>query len=154
MRRSLELRVPPVLVVLIVASLMAVAAQRWPAAVITAPGGVYLALLCTVLGLGLIVSGVHAFRRAATTVDPRYPERSRDLVITGIYRFTRNPMYLGMLLMLLAFSLHLGSVPALLGLPMFVLYMNRFQIQPEERALARQFGDAFRDYCRQVRRWL
>ncbi len=154
MSRSLELRVPPVVVVLVIAALMAVVADRLSGVVFELPGGVYLAVLCVALGLALILSGVQRFRRAATTVDPRYPERSRELVVVGVYRVTRNPMYLGMLLVLAGLSVHLANPVTLLGLPIFVLYMNRFQILPEERALTAQFGEPYRDYCREVRRWL
>jgi protein-S-isoprenylcysteine O-methyltransferase Ste14 len=76
------------------------------------------------------------------------------MVTSGVYRHTRNPMYLGMLCLLGAWAAWLGNAAALLGLPAFVAYMNRFQIAPEERALAQRFGAAFDAYAARVRRWL
>lgn len=75
-------------------------------------------------------------------------------MIAGPYRFTRNPMYLGMVLILLAWCLWLGNAAALLALAAFVGYITRFQIVPEERALAGRFGAAYEDYRRRVRRWV
>lgn len=105
-------------------------------------------------GLGVGIAGVLAFRRARTTVNPWRPERASALVDTGIYRHTRNPMYLGLLLGLLGWAVYLGSLLALLLALAFVPWMNRFQIGPEERALERIFGDDFAAYRRRVRRWL
>ena len=83
-----------------------------------------------------------------------HPEQASTLVTSGVYRFTRNPMYVGILLLLAAVAAHLGSVLALLGLPAFVFWIGRFQIAPEERALRAKFGSAYDDYTRAVRRWL
>lgn len=150
----LEKRIPPLLLVLIFAAAM------WVIATLTTPQGAPRPLLLMVAGtmfvLGALfpVAGVIAFRRARTTVDPRTPEASSALVSSGIYRYSRNPMYVGFALWLLAWSIFLGSGWALLGVVGFVLYMNRFQIAPEERALRDLFGDTFRDYEQRVRRWL
>jgi protein-S-isoprenylcysteine O-methyltransferase Ste14 len=75
-------------------------------------------------------------------------------VDSGIYRFTRNPMYLGMLLVLTAGAVYLGNLAAFAVLPLFVLSMNRLQIRPEERFMREKFGDAYRDYAARVRRWI
>ena len=83
-----------------------------------------------------------------------HPDRSAALVAGGIYRSSRNPMYLGFLLLLAAWACWLANPLALAGLPAFVLYLNRFQIAPEERALRARFGDAYDGYARAVRRWL
>jgi protein-S-isoprenylcysteine O-methyltransferase Ste14 len=114
------------------------------------PTAVILALAGVAIGL----SGVISFRRAQTTVNPLKPETSTSLVCTGIYRITRNPMYLGMLAVLLAWAAYLPSVWALLGPPAFALYITRFQIIPEEGALHSLFGAAFVEYTHRVRRWL
>lgn len=110
-------------------------------------------VLCA-LGAGVALAGVRAFRRAKTTVNPFTPEKSSALVVQGVYRLSRNPMYLGMLLALAGWAYVLGSVPALVVLPMYTAYMNRFQIQPEECLLAEKFGDAFAAYQQRVRRWV
>ncbi len=102
----------------------------------------------------MAVAGVREFRRASTTVNPLTPAAASAMVRSGIYRHTRNPMYLGMLLVLAGWAAWLASVAAVAVLPAFVLYMNRLQIEPEERALASLFGSDFEDYRRSVRRWL
>jgi protein-S-isoprenylcysteine O-methyltransferase Ste14 len=113
-------------------------------------------LLSALGGAGLIVgsAAVWAFHRARTTVNPWRPQASSALVVSGIYRRTRNPMYLGLALALAGWGLYLANVYALLLACTFVPYMNRFQIRPEERVLQHTFGNSFREYCRQVRRWL
>lgn len=153
--RFLELRIPPPLVGLIVAGAMWVIASSLPTllplpASLRLPAAVILALVGVAIGL----SGVVSFRHAQTTVNPLKPETSTSLVSTGIYRITRNPMYLGMLAVLLAWAAYLPSVLALLGPVAFSLYITRFQIIPEERVLHSLFGTAFDEYTQKVRRWL
>lgn len=106
------------------------------------------------VGAGMAVLGVLAFRKANTTVDPRVPQQSVSLVVSGIYRYSRNPMYLGFLLWLIGLACYLLSIAAFSLLPLFVWYMNRFQIKPEERFLQQKFGAEYLSYMRQVRRWL
>jgi protein-S-isoprenylcysteine O-methyltransferase Ste14 len=149
----LELRVPPLALLGLLAAVMAGVAWVVPGAVhLPARSVVALALAGT--GGMVAALGVAAFRRHKTTVNPFTPERSSSLVATGIYRYSRNPMYLGFLLALAGWCVYLANWPAALLLPLFVLYMNRFQIQPEERALAERFGPAYVAYCESVRRWL
>ncbi len=106
------------------------------------------------LGIGIALAGVLEFRRAQTTVNPLKPETSSRLVTSGIYRHTRNPMYLGMAVVLLAWAAWLSSAWSLLGIAMFAAYITRFQILPEETALQRIFGAEFDEYRERVRRWL
>ncbi|WP_234026700.1 methyltransferase family protein [Melaminivora suipulveris] len=105
-------------------------------------------------GLALDVWALLLFRRQRTTPSPLAPGRSRTVVQSGPYSFTRNPMYLGVALLLAALCLWLGSPLSLLAIAAFVAYITRFQIQPEERALRAKFGVPYEDYCRRVRRWL
>lgn len=150
----LALRVPPVVVVLIVATGMiaatSLAGPGWPAL----PTSTAAAFALAASGCATALAGVMTFRRHHTTVDPRFPDKTSTLVTRGVYRLSRNPMYLGFLLCLMGLALHLGSVFAWALVPLFVLYMNRFQIRPEEVVLQAAFGDAFTTYRRQVRRWL
>lgn len=117
-------------------------------------GRLPVALLTAIAGVGVAAAGVLAFRRAQTTVNPMTPEASSALVAAGIYRLTRNPMYLGMALALAAWAIWLGSVAAAAMLPVFVAYLTRYQIIPEERALIALFGEPFQVYARRVRRWI
>ena len=99
-------------------------------------------------------SAVSAFVRRRTTVSPLQPQRSSQLVVSGFYRYSRNPMYLGMLCLLLAWGVWLGQGVVLAGPLLWALWIDRLQIVPEERALEARFGEAYRAYCRRVRRWL
>ena len=112
------------------------------------------AIVIALIGAAIDLAGLIAFRRAKTTINPLKPQNSSSLVTGGIYRYTRNPMYLGMLAFLLAWSAYLAQPLALLGPLAFVLYINRFQIIPEERVLAGLFGEEFTAYTNRVRRWL
>ncbi|MGH8383523.1 methyltransferase family protein [Pseudomonas sp.] len=149
-----ENRVPPPLVAVICALLMWLSAAQWP--VLEAPLSWRLGVALTLLliGAGICLAGVIFFHQAKTTVNPLKPETASVLVSTGIYRFTRNPMYLGFALILGAWMVLLASPFTVLGIMAFVLYMNRFQIRPEERALQRLFGEAFDQYCARVSRWI
>ena len=149
-----ELRVPPVVVTLLSALLMTLLARsatglHWPTPLRFAG-----ALLLFAAGVAIAVAGVREFRRASTTVNPLTPAAASAMVRSGIYRHSRNPMYLGMLLVLAGWAVWLASLAAVAVLPVFVLYLNRLQIEPEERALASRFGADFEEYRRSVRRWL
>lgn len=151
---SLELKVPPVAQVAVFAALMWLVAGAAPALAFAFPGQLVAALLMVFAGALVAAAGVAAFRRVRTTVDPRDPGKSTELVATGIYRASRNPMYAGFLLALAGWGVFLGNVLALAALPLFVAAMNRLQIAPEERALRARFGESFARYERSVRRWL
>lgn len=154
MSRGLELKVPPVAVVLIVAAAMWLLSIYVPALAFPLPWHKTLAALLAAAGVTLGLAGVVTFRRAGTTVHPHRPDKTSALVTSGVYRYTRNPMYLGLLLALTAWAVYLAHVLAFALLPAFVVYMNRFQITPEENALSEKFGPAFVAYKRSVRRWL
>ncbi|MEM7280753.1 MAG: isoprenylcysteine carboxylmethyltransferase family protein [Pseudomonadota bacterium] len=105
-------------------------------------------------GFSVMVLAVMQFKRHQTTVDPINPSDASSLVTAGIYQYTRNPMYLGMVLLLLGFGFFLGSVIATaVGLVFFVWYINTFQIAREEVALRGLFGEEYSSYCKSVRRW-
>jgi len=147
--------IPPLALVALVAAAMWLM-DRWLPPV--GPAWPSLATAASIVGACGLLVGVLAllpFHRLRTTVDPRHPERASRLVTDGVYRVSRNPMYLAMLLGLVAWGLWLGRAPALLlGPAFFVAYLNRRQILPEERALAAAFGEEYERYRRTVRRWL
>jgi protein-S-isoprenylcysteine O-methyltransferase Ste14 len=152
--RTLELKVPPVVVTLVVAACMWLAERLAPDLTHQIPGRSWLAAVVFAAGISVIVVGLREFSKANTTVNPHHPDTSTFVVTSGIYRFTRNPMYLGMMLALLAWALVLSNVAAALFLPMFVIFIGRFQIRPEETALSIKFGSQYLSYLRSVRRWL
>jgi protein-S-isoprenylcysteine O-methyltransferase Ste14 len=150
---ALELKIPPPIVSLIFGLLMWLTGQGTVALVFSFPLQAYVAMILIVGGLVIGAVGVLTFRQARTTLNPMKLD-STSLVSWGIYRFTRNPMYLGGLIVLLGWAIYLSNGLAFLFLPLYVLYMNRFQIAPEERALASLFGQDYADYRARVRRWL
>jgi protein-S-isoprenylcysteine O-methyltransferase Ste14 len=152
--RFLELRIPPPAVALITGLLMWLVSRATPALGFEFPARNIFAISLSVVGMATSMAGALTFRRARTTLNPTRPESSSTLVNWGVYSVTRNPMYLGLLLVLTAWALSLLNPLACLFLPAFVLYINRFQIAPEERALASLFGQDFAAYRSRVRRWL
>lgn len=152
--RSLELRVPPLALFAIGAAAMFALSWLVPAANVAVRGRAAIAIAVAAAGVLVALAGVVAFRRHKTTVNPVAPSRAATLVSGGIYRVSRNPMYLGMLLTLAGLAMYLSNLLALLVLPAFVAYMNRYQIVPEERALRARFGVPYDNYLRTVRRWL
>jgi protein-S-isoprenylcysteine O-methyltransferase Ste14 len=151
---ALELKIPPVAQVLIAAAGMWLTSRYAPSLSVTIPARVFLAVFVVGFGIFVAVPAVKAFRSADTTVDPFSPDKVSKLVVAGVYRFSRNPMYLGLLCLLVAWATWLSNLVAFAWLVAFVLCMNRLQILPEEKALTDQFGDEYRAYMASVRRWI
>ena len=149
----LDLRIPPLALVLVFAAIMAAIAYAVPAS-ITIPGRRIIAGAFAFAGAVAALAGVIAFRSHKTTVNPLTPDQASTLVVIGIYRVSRNPMYLGFLLALLGWGTYLSNWACMFMQPVFVAYVNRFQIGPEERALTELFGPQFLAYAKSVRRWL
>ena len=152
--KAVELRIPPVAQFLVAMAGMWLLARYVPALAVDIPGRKALVVLLFCLGGIVAVPAVAVFRSAGTTVDPRDPEKATRLVVRGVYRFSRNPMYLGLLCLLGAWAFYLSNLLAFAGLPLFVLAMNRLQIRPEEAAMLALFGDEYRQYTETVRRWM
>ncbi len=151
----LELKVLPDIVFLFTAALMWVAARFTPPlANLPMPARVIIAVFFCVAGLAIVQAAGLEFRRLNTSTDPLRPGTASALATSGIYRLTRNPMYLGMTIILLGWGLFLMNFLSLGLVSFFVLYINFFQIPPEERLLAARFGDAYLSYKKKVRRWL
>lgn len=151
---GLELKVPPLAVMVILGVLMWLAANFQALDIPLGDFSLWMSGVLFLLGAAFSLLGVLRFRVADTTVNPLTPDASSTLVRTGVYRISRNPMYLGFLLLLLALAAYLANLLSLLLAVCFVPYMSRFQIVPEERMLTELFGDEFEDYKATVRRWL
>ena len=151
--QSLELRIPPPAVAAVAALAMWGIATAVPHGT-ALPARIAGAWIIAALGIAIAASGVIAFRHARTTINPTKPDTSSSLVCGGVFRITRNPMYLGLLLLLFSFAIYLSSVWALPILPLFAAYIDRFQIAPEERVLSRLFGADYATYKAKVRRWI
>ena len=150
---ALETRIPPPVVALVVLLLMWNLAAWLPGPL--APSWyVSAALTLVAIGAAFDLAALWAFHQAHTTINPMKPQATAHLVTSGVYRLTRNPMYLGLGLFLAAAMVYLWSPWAVLGPLGFVAYINRFQITPEERVMRERFGAEFTAYCARVRRWL
>ena len=152
--RWFELKVPPPVVTLLIATSMwgiapslSVTETFQPVRILPAAPFVLLGGFC---GMFALVS----FIRHRTSIDPHHPAKASCLVVTGLYRHTRNPMYLGLCLLLIGWGILLGAPVTLCGPAMFVVYLTRFQIRLEERLLLERFGKDYEAYCKKVRRWL
>ncbi|WP_424961541.1 methyltransferase family protein [Ekhidna sp.] len=113
-----------------------------------------LSRICLALGVLVAFSGIIAFRMKRTTVDPLHPEKASSLVTSGIYQYTRNPMYLGMALVLIGGLIRIGNPLSMSGVIFFIWYLDRYQIRPEEESLIKVFGKEYVSYCEKVGRWL
>lgn len=152
--RALELKIPPVAVFLISAAIMWSLSRATPALDFMLPYAAVIAILIAVPGLVVAVEGVRIFRRHATTVNPTRPAEASSMVTEGVYRYTRNPMYLGLACCTFGWGLYLQNITALLFVIVFVAYMTHFQIKPEERALQKLFGTEYTEFSSRVRRWI
>lgn len=157
LEKYLELKCPPPIIMVVCLMVSMLAAQRgltfieqqlmllenliWP-------------LVFWAAGLGVAAAGVKEFKQHHTTLNPLHPEKTSSLVTSGVYQLTRNPMYLGLLLVLLGWGDLLDSFLGFSGALIFFLYISAFQIQPEEKMMKEKFEQDFIQYCSQVRRWL
>jgi len=150
----MHLKIPPPAVFL--AAVLLLVAGHWfvPALSFVFPGQVSIALL---LGLAGIVPGLQAvleFVARKTTINPTAPETATTLVTGGIYRISRNPMYLGLVCLLLAAAVFWGTLTVIAVAPAFVWFITEFQIKPEENSLRQVFGADYETYLSDVRRWI
>lgn len=151
---TLDHRIPPPAVGALVAAAMWACASLGPQLSLAPALRYALMGVLVAAGLAFDLLGLLAFRASRTTINPLKPARASVLVTGGVYRITRNPMYVGMGLLLLAWAVHLSALLPFAGPVAYVLYITRFQIRPEEKVLAQIFGDAYAAYAARVRRWL
>lgn len=149
-----EHKIPPPLIALGIAMAMWGITLETPGLTFDLPGRIALAALCALLGIAVVISGIVNFAKARTTVNPIAIDKVTAFVQVGIFRVTRNPMYLGMAVILLGWAIFLGNLAALAGIAAFVALITRLQIIPEERILAARFGEDYEAYRRNVRRWI
>ena len=152
--KALKLKIPPVAQFIAVAFGMWLIAKFTPALSIDIPARRVFIVLFIGLGGFVAIPAVATFRAVGTTVEPRRPEEASRLVTSGVYRYSRNPMYLGLLCLLIAWALYLSNVPGFAALPLFVVSMNYLQIHLEEQAMEARFGEEYRAYRKSVRRWI
>lgn len=151
---KLEMKIPPIIVLGVLGFIMWIISLVTTSQLIDLNPFKVFSLILFLIGISFSLAGVYAFRISGTTVNPRDPNRTFLLVTSGVYRYSRNPMYLGFFICLLAWGLFLGNPISLLVATFFVYYMNKYQIIPEEKVLAEKFGADFDSYSRRVSRWL
>jgi protein-S-isoprenylcysteine O-methyltransferase Ste14 len=151
---KLDNKVPPPAVALIIAAMMWHLSAYEPALSLLAEMSEILILFLVIVGVSFDVCGLLAFRQLKTTINPMSPNKTSALVTGGIYRLSRNPMYVGLFLFLMAWAIQLSMLWPFIGPILFVIYITRFQITPEERVMESKFGDEYSIYKNKVRRWL
>lgn len=151
---KLETKVPPPLVAVLCALALWGVAAVWPMAGATGSAQLAGAAGLFLIGMAIDLAALWPFLRARTTVHPMRPERTTALVTTGLYRVSRNPMYVGQALALAGFAVWMGHPAGIAAVAAFVAYITRFQIMPEERVLAAKFPQEFAVWRASVRRWL
>ncbi|MBK24597.1 MAG: protein-S-isoprenylcysteine methyltransferase [Halobacteriovorax sp.] len=149
--KRLKLKIPP-LILMIVFGILSFFVSKFDPFIF----GNFRLLPLFMGGVGGVISlwSVVIFKNEKTTVDPMNPNKSNNLVVNGVYKYSRNPMYLSFYLWLLAWSIYLSSPLSILFSLFFVLYLNIFQILPEEKVLIEKFGKSYKDYIESVRRWI
>lgn len=150
----LECKIPPALLFAIFTGLMWITSEYLQSFSLSHPLLSSIAKALFFIGILIGIAGIWEFLKKKTTVDPHRPEKASSFVNSGIYNYSRNPMYLGLLIGLIGVFFYFENLFNILFLIGFILYMNRFQIIPEERAMEKKFGEDFTDYKKSVRRWI
>jgi len=152
--KRLRLKIPPPIVAIICGLMIWKFSELLPTLIINVE--IRHGIAYTLLGIAgaIDIWALLSFRKQKTTIDPRYPHKTSSIVSCGIYNHTRNPMYLGLVLILSATSIYFSTCFGFFVIAAFILYMNAFQIKPEEEALEKQFGEAYLTYKSSVRRWI
>ena len=148
----LKNKIPPPIVTLVFAALIYFS-NKWSPSIVFSGQSIISLFLMTV-GFIVLLIAISAFIKLKTTINPLKPEDATFLVTTGIFRLSRNPMYLGLLLLIISLWVKTGAVSGFILVPSFVAYLNYFQIAPEERAMKKLFADSYNAYCLKVRRWI
>lgn len=147
-------KIPPPALTLISVMLMVYLAVNFGGYTFNTEGRFGIGLAVLVVGLAIMASAGISFRRKKTTVNPFRPENTTRLVVDGLFNYSRNPMYLGMMFILFGVQIALDYVPNIVVVILFIIYMTLYQVRPEERALTEKFGDEYIDYMKRVRCWL
>lgn len=146
-------KIPPPILLLVTGAIMWFVARSSFAYEVSVPYPLVLSLCLAAVGICVAVLALREFRSVETTIDPLSPERATSLVDTGIFRYSRNPMYVGLLLMSAGWAVWLGSQANIVVILLFVVTITELQIKPEEKALRILFGKEYDLYRQRVRRW-
>lgn len=150
----MKLRIPPPIQTLIAALAMLGGCEITEIRLFEGDLALGVVVILCFMAVSFLLFAILGFIKLKTTINPLKPETTSSLVTNGVYRFSRNPMYAGMALLLMAWVVWLANPFNLIIFVLFISYITHFQIKPEEKALSKLFGDQFELYCQQVRRWL
>ncbi len=154
MFKKLELLLPPLPLTLVLCAIIILSANLLPQFSLSITSAIEWGFAFWLMGFAFVLPAAISFLKAKTTVDPRKPQKSNVLVSNGLYKVSRNPMYVGFLFFIVGTACVYGHISGFIIAGLFIPYMNRFQILPEERHLAAAFGEQYTQYCKSVRRWL
>ncbi len=150
----MELKVIPIVQVIIAMILMGIISKFLPQFHYNLFYRFAIITVIIIIALTIGFLAVYSFKRHQTTVNPSKPESSSKVVNSGVYQFSRNPMYLAMLLALIGYAFYLENVLNFVICAVFFWYINKYQILPEEQMLTQLFGAEYLQYQQQVRRWI
>ena len=150
----MKLLIPPPIQALLSAIMMCLISRYFTHANFSLNGINIFALIFLIIAVIIIVLSMYKFRKIKTTISPLRPNKTSSLVKSGIYEYTRNPMYLGLLLMLFSTALFLKNLISFLIIPLFILFITKNQILPEEETLENIFEEEYKNYKKKVRRWI
>ena len=153
-KTELDTKIPPPLLGLMTALMMWLLTQLLPTLSLVSSNLYRVGIVIMLAGVCLDLVAFFQFRNKHTSINPLHPEKASTMVITGLYKYTRNPMYLGLLIVLTGWALFLGNLASFACLPIFMRVLTRFQILPEERILTEKFGAPYEEYLGKVRRWI
>ncbi len=148
----MKTKIPPPVVTLVSALLIFFSKELFPSYAFDYQS--MLSIGVFISGLMILVSAVSLFKKKETTVNPMSPEKASSLVVDGVFKYTRNPMYLGMSVVLLSISIQFNLIGGLLIVCLFVAYITVFQIIPEEEAMEENFGEEYLSFKKSTRRWI
>jgi len=152
--KALETLIPPPIVTVIIMILMYWVPRSILASSIQSNLLFFVAIATGLAAIMIMLAGIAAFAKDRTTLNPMRIDQASTLVTSGIFKFTRNPMYLGDVIFLFAWCLLLATPWAIFGPFLLMIYLTQFQIKPEERMMQQKFGTAYKAYQSQVRRWI
>ncbi|RUM75801.1 MAG: isoprenylcysteine carboxylmethyltransferase family protein [Sulfurovum sp.] len=150
----IKLLIPPPVYALMMGGLMWFLNHHFPINHFIAMPWNWIGVVLILISGAFDIWSILLFFKKHTTANPMKPENTTDLVTKGLYKITRNPMYVGLLVILTGYAIWLGSVTPFLVLPIFYFLITEMQIKPEEAILEEKFGQEYLNYKKRVRRWL
>ena len=113
-----------------------------------------ISILFFFFGSAFLVFALSSFKKQKTTISPLQPEKASALVISNVYKYSRNPMYLGMLFILISLAISYNIIGGIIAISIFIFFITKFQIKPEEVQMEKLFGEKYAQYKKRTRMWI